>query len=184
MELYKIKHYKSSPYWTQTNRAVEVASKNIKNILAKMILTYKDWAEKLPFALWGYRTSIHTSTGATPYSLVYKSAVVLPIEIEIQCLRVLVETKVWEEDWIRERYEQLALIDEKRMKAQYHALGYQKRVARAFNKRVKPKNLKEWDLILKVLRDETFDPRGKMKPRWSWSFVIKKNMLGGVTRIT
>ena len=73
---------------------MEVANKNIKNILAKMVLTYKDWAEKLPFALWGYRTSIHMSTGATPYSLVYKSAVVLPIEIEIQCLRVLVEAKV------------------------------------------------------------------------------------------
>ena len=32
--------------------------------------------------------------------------------------RVLVETKVLEEDWMRERYKQLALKDEKRMKAQ------------------------------------------------------------------
>ena len=62
----------------------------------------------------------------------------LPIEVEIQSLRVLVETKVLEEDWMRERYEQLALKDEKRMKAQHHALGYQKRIARAFNKKVKP----------------------------------------------
>jgi hypothetical protein len=27
--------------------------------------TYRDWPEKLPLALWGYRTSIRTSTGAT-----------------------------------------------------------------------------------------------------------------------
>ena len=46
---------------------------------------------------------------------------ILPIEVEIQSLRVLVETKVLEEDWMRERYEQLALIDEKRARAQYHA---------------------------------------------------------------
>ena len=39
----------------------------------------------------------------------------LPIEMEIQSLRVLVETKDLEGDWMRERYEQLALIDEKRM---------------------------------------------------------------------
>ena len=70
------------------------------------------------------------------------------------------------------------------MRAQYHAQGYQKRIARAFNKKVKPRNLKEGYLVLKVLRDETFDPSGKMKPRWSGSFVIKKNMLGGTTRIT
>ena len=55
----------------------------MKNILAKMVVTFKDWAEKLLFALWGYRTSICVSTGATPYSLVYGSEAVLPIEVEI-----------------------------------------------------------------------------------------------------
>ena len=70
----------------------------MKNILAKMVMTYKDWVEKLPVTLWGYRTSIHASTRATPYSLVYGSEAVLPIEAEIQPLRVLVETKVLEED--------------------------------------------------------------------------------------
>ena len=76
------------------------------------------------------------------------------------------------------------MIDEKKARAQYHAQGYQKRIARAFNKKVRARNLKEWDLVLKVLRDETFDPRGKMKPRWSSLLIIKKIMSGGVTRIT
>ena len=44
-------HHKSSPYWPQTNGAIEVANKNIKNILAKMVVPYKDWTENLPFAL-------------------------------------------------------------------------------------------------------------------------------------
>ena len=81
MELYSIEHHKSSPYRPQTNGAVEVANKNIKNILAKMVVTYKDWAKKLPFSLWGYNTSICASTRATPYSLVYGSEAVLPIEV-------------------------------------------------------------------------------------------------------
>ena len=59
----------------------------MKNILAKMVVTYKDWAEKLLFTLWGYRTSICASIGATPYSLVYGNKVVLPIEVDIQSLR-------------------------------------------------------------------------------------------------
>ena len=98
----------------------------------------------------------------------------LPVKVVIQSLRVLMETQVLEEEWMRERYEQLALIDEKKGKAQYHAQGYQKRIAREFYKNVKPKNLKEGDLVLKVLRDETFDPRGKMKPKWYEPFIIKK----------
>ena len=48
------------------------------------------------------------------------------------------ETEVLEEDWAKARYEQLALIDEKRVRAQYHAKGYQKRIVRVFNKKVKP----------------------------------------------
>ena len=104
MELYNIEHHKSSPYRPQANRAIEAANKNVKNILAKMVVTYKDWAEKLLFTLWGYRTSICASIGATPYSLVYGSEAVLPIEVEIQSLRVLVETKVVEEDWAKARY--------------------------------------------------------------------------------
>ena len=71
-----------------------------------MVVTYKDWVEKLPFALWGYKTSIHALTGATPYFLVYGNEVVLPIEVEIQSLRVL------KEDWMKQKYERLALIDE------------------------------------------------------------------------
>ena len=54
---------------------------------------------------------------ATPYSLVYGSEAVLSIEVEIQFLRVLVETKVLEKDSTKGRYEQLALIDEKRARA-------------------------------------------------------------------
>ena len=49
---------------------------------------------------------------------------------------------------------------------------------------MKPRNFKEGDLVLKVLKDETFDPRGKMKPRWSRPFIIKKIMSGGAMRIT
>ena len=72
IEEYSIEHHKSSP---QANGTIEATNKNVKNILAKMVVTYKDWVKKLMFALWGYRTSIRASTGATPYSLVYGNEV-------------------------------------------------------------------------------------------------------------
>ena len=40
--------------------------------------------------------------------------------------------------------------------------GYQKRISRAFNKKVKSRNLKVGDLVLEELKGENFDPRGKM----------------------
>ncbi|PKI67072.1 hypothetical protein CRG98_012536 [Punica granatum] len=68
---FQIQHRNSTPYRPQMNGAVEAASKNIKKINEKMTVNYKDWHEMLPYALLAYRTSIRTSTRATPYSLVY-----------------------------------------------------------------------------------------------------------------
>ena len=65
---YGIQHHRSSTYRPQANGAVEAANKNIKRILRKMVETFRDWSEKLPFALWAYRTSFCTSTRATPFS--------------------------------------------------------------------------------------------------------------------
>ena len=76
------------------NRAVEATNKNLKKIIEKTTDTYKDWYEKLPFALNAYCTAMQTSTGATPFSLVYGMEAILPIEVEIPSLRVLMETKL------------------------------------------------------------------------------------------
>ena len=67
-EDFKIQHHNSMPYRPKMNGAVEAANKNIKKIVQKMTVSYKDWQEMLPFALHGYQTWVRTSTGATPFS--------------------------------------------------------------------------------------------------------------------
>eukprot|EP00261_Vitis_vinifera_P026846 XP_010660447.1 PREDICTED: uncharacterized protein LOC104881573 [Vitis vinifera] len=84
-------HHRSSTYRPQTNGIIEATNKNIKRILRMMVETSRDWSKKLPFTLWAYRTSFCTSTGATPYSLVYGMKAVLPVEIEMGSLRVALE---------------------------------------------------------------------------------------------
>ncbi|XP_059291526.1 uncharacterized protein LOC132045014 [Lycium ferocissimum] len=68
-EKFRIAHRNSTAYRPQMNGAVEAANKNIKKILRKIIDSQRQWHEKLPYALLGYRTTARTSTGATPYML-------------------------------------------------------------------------------------------------------------------
>lgn len=82
------------------NGAVEAANKNIKKTIQKMTENYKDWHKKLPFALYGYRTSIHNSTGESPFVLVYGTKAILPIEVEIPSLQVVVEANLEEAEWV------------------------------------------------------------------------------------
>ncbi len=93
----------------------------------------------LPYALHAYTTSVRTSTEATPYSLVYGMEAVLPIEVEIPSLRILKESGIDESDWIQSRLDQLNLLDEKRLAKACHRQLYQRRMARAFNKGIHPR---------------------------------------------
>ena len=91
----------------------------------------------LPFALHGYRTTTHTSTGATPYSLVYGMEAVLPIEVQTPSLRIMKDAGLNEDNWIQTRLDQLNFIDEKRLAIVFHGQMYQKRMIKSFNKKVR-----------------------------------------------
>uniref|UniRef100_A0A2N9I3P2 Integrase catalytic domain-containing protein n=2 Tax=Fagus sylvatica TaxID=28930 RepID=A0A2N9I3P2_FAGSY len=160
---FKIQHHNSAPYRPKMNGAVEAANKNVKKILSKMTETYKDWHEHLPYALCAYRTSVRTSVGATPYSLVYGMEAVLPVEVEIPSLRILSQTQLEEAEWAQARYEQLNFIDEKRLAALCHGQLYQRRIERAYNKKARPRTFQPGDLVLKKRNMALSDPRGKVR---------------------
>ncbi|GLU06504.1 hypothetical protein SLE2022_235340 [Rubroshorea leprosula] len=171
---FKIKHLNPFAYQPKMNGAVEVANKNIKKILAKMTVTYKDWHEMLPYALHAYRTYVRTSTGATPYSLVYGMEVVLPIELEIPSMRILSESGIEEEDLIQKRIDHLNLLDEKRLVALCHGQCYQRQMAAAYNKKVKPRVFHQGDLVLRKIMPNERDPSGKFAPNYEGPYVVKE----------
>ncbi|XP_015162450.1 uncharacterized protein [Solanum tuberosum] len=162
------------------NRAIEAANKNIKEILRKIVDSHKQWHEKLPYTLLGYRTTIKTSTGATPYMLVYGSEAVIPAEVEIPSLRIIQEVGLDDAEWIHSRHEQLMLIDEKRMDAVCHGQLYQNRMTKAFNKKVKPRQFTPRQLVLKkIFTDHQGEAKRKFAPNWQRPYMIHRVLSGG-----
>ncbi|KAF3613560.1 hypothetical protein FXO38_36169, partial [Capsicum annuum] len=78
-----------------------------------MVQGSRQWHEKLPFALLGYRITVRTLTGATPYLLVHGTEAVIPAEVEIPSLRFIVEVEIDDDKWVKTRLEHLSLIEEK-----------------------------------------------------------------------
>ena len=75
---YRFHHRVTTPYHPQANGQVEV-----KNILKKIIRTDgRDWASKLPNALWAYHTAFKTPIGMSLFRLIYDKPCHLPIKLE------------------------------------------------------------------------------------------------------
>ena len=59
------------------------------------------------------------------------------------------EAEIDDDEWIKTRLEQLSLIDEKRLTLVCHGQLYQKRMARAYNKKVRARLLEKGQLVLR-----------------------------------
>ncbi|KAH9294692.1 hypothetical protein KI387_038280, partial [Taxus chinensis] len=120
-------------------------------------------------------TSIHTPTGATPYSLVFGTEAIIPLEIELPSLRI----SLWDyldkdEDYRVARLAELELLDEKHMWALNHLKVYQNRVSRGYNKWIIPHQFEVGDLVLKENQFNTTkdqEKKGKFEPNWLGPYV-------------
>lgn len=174
---FNIRHSFSTPYYPPSNGLAEASNKTIVKILKKMVTGNKrDWDEKLQEALWAYRTTHRTATGATPYSLIYGMEAVIPIEIQVASLRVAVHQSITEDENARIKLEELDLLDEKCLAAQQRLQSYQARILPAFDKQVKYRSFKKGDMVLMLKRPIVVTRRtgGKFEPKWDGPYVVKE----------
>ena len=73
------------------------------------------------------------------FSLVYGMETVLPVKVQIPSLRIMKEATLGKDEWIQTRLDQLNLINEKRLAVVCRGQMYQKRMIKAFNKKIKPR---------------------------------------------
>ena len=88
-ESYNIKLLNSSPYYAQANGQAESSNKILIKLIKKKIEDNpRRWHELLSEALWAHRISRHGAMKVTPYELVYGQEAVLPVEVNLNALRI------------------------------------------------------------------------------------------------
>ncbi|XP_070003393.1 uncharacterized protein [Nicotiana sylvestris] len=147
-------------------------------------IVIRQWHERLPFALLGYRTTVRTLVVATPYLLVYGTEPVIHAEVEIPSIRIIAEAEIDDDEWVKTRLEQLSLIDEKRLAAVCHGQLYQKRMARAYNKNVRPRKFEVGQMVLKRILPHQAEAKGKFAPNWQGPFIVTRVLPNGALYLT
>ena len=117
-----------------------------------------NWHQTLLSDLWAYRNSVKTTTGFTPFQLVYRLEVVLPIQCQIPSLKLAVEL-LPNTSTEEERFLYLTNLDETRRDVALVNEAHKKRIKGQYDKSIEPHVFNEGDLVLNY--DQRHDKIGK-----------------------
>ncbi|XP_071688332.1 uncharacterized protein [Rutidosis leptorrhynchoides] len=106
----------------QANGQVEVTNKEIvAGIKERLGLSQTGWVDELPNVLWAHRTTLKRSTGETPFSLVYGTEAIIPVEICVPTQRIMAFDIEANSEALREN---LNLLEERRLMAAIRNYSY------------------------------------------------------------
>lgn len=78
-------HARTAAYHPQTNGLCERFNKTLADILSKYVsANHRDWDQFLPYACFAYNSSVHETTGYSPFFLLYGREPTLPIDTMLQ----------------------------------------------------------------------------------------------------
>eukprot|EP00731_Ephydatia_muelleri_P011498 Em0006g392a len=81
-ELLQVRKTRTTPYHPQSDGMVERFNRTLLNLLSLSVSeNERDWDVKLPVLLFAYRTSVHETTGVTPFSMMLGREARLPEDL-------------------------------------------------------------------------------------------------------
>eukprot|EP00253_Pinus_taeda_P026003 PITA_26003 len=172
LQTYDMHHKMTTPYHPQANGQVESTNKVIEAILTKIVKeNRKDWSQRLPEALWAYRTTWRNTTGFCPYELIHGKSVVFPVEFKIKTLIITLTVNLDLTVVQRVRLQQLQELDEKRLDSIHQTNMIQQQRTRWRDKTIKHKQFQKGNWApLYNSRFENF--QGKLRTRWLGPYEI------------
>ena len=149
-DIYRIKHRKTTPYNPKANGLTERANGIVGSILNKVVSAHKtDWDEKLSSAVYAYNTTKKSTTGKSPYFLVFGIEVLQEIEMEVETFRILISHYAERTDSLEQRLPEIDYLEEARNDALEKLTAVQEQRKADFDRKLPAEHgIREGGLVL------------------------------------
>ena len=142
----------------------------------------RNWVDELNNVIWAYRTTPRSSTGETPFRLMYGMDAVIPVEIGSPSYRVFGNLDP-EVNNINARI-CLDLLEERREQASIVSKALKQRIAGYHNRHVRPRKFSIGDLVLRRADiDKGNQGTGKLGPNWEGPYQVTESTTKGAYKI-
>ena len=128
--------------------------------------------------MWAYHTTPQSTTGETPFSLVYGSDAMIPVEIQDSSPRFL---NFVAEESNEERKVNLDLLNEFREEARIGAKALKRRVEYKYSSKLKPRQFQVVDLVMR--KAHPYQLENKLSPKWTGPFRGTEALGNGAYRL-
>ena len=171
---YLIKHRKTTPYNPKANGLTERANEIVGKVLNKMVSAHKtDWDRKLQSAVHAYNTSEKTTTGKSPFFLVFGQTALHKIEMEVETHRVMAARQAEREVNSEVRLLAIEDLEEARADALEQTILVQTKRKQDFNARLpRSHGVEEGGLVL-LYDNRHEDFPGKLHTRWMGPYKVR-----------
>jgi hypothetical protein len=134
------------------------------------------WVEELPSVLWSLHTTPNSSTGYTPFFLLFGAKAVLPTDVRYYAPRVVAYV---EEDAQKALEDALDLLDEARDVALACSAVYQQSLYIYHSRWVRGWSFEPGNLVLRLNQTST----SKLESPWEGPYLIHEVIPGGAYRL-
>ena len=167
----EIKNRYSMPAYPRCNGQAEATKKTVVNKLKKRLENAKrKWAKELPNVLWAYRTTPRRSASEIPFSMTYKTMVVIPMEISLPSMRTISFSLDENDQFMIKQFD---FMEENREIASIRLVDYQQKLSKGYNRNMRLREFVARDLVLqKVLGSIKDLSLGKLDLNWEGSYHV------------
>ncbi|XP_077234682.1 uncharacterized protein LOC143876885 [Tasmannia lanceolata] len=136
--------------------------------------------DELYHVLWAYRTTPRTPTGESPFNLSFGTEAVIPVDVGTPSARISNFNEQLNGDGLRAN---LDLLEDAREESRIRVAAYKQKVSRYHDSKIRPREFRVRDLVLRKAAISQPKKAGKLSPTWEGPYRVKEVIRPGSYRL-